>query len=142
MKIMSTSFKSSHAGTATVSASSPAPGHHRPMPLPETPGHSRASLGQSLVGVTVPFSWVLVCTRFCLGPPRVHFPVLCKVWWLCDGVNGDLLQEDLCHTQVYCTHSPSPRSCPLMTRTSSGDTKHSSVSASVGSLGPDAHRYI
>ena len=47
---MATSLKRSHAGTATVSASSPAPGHHRPMPLPETPGHSRASLGQSLVG--------------------------------------------------------------------------------------------
>ena len=27
----------------------PAVGHHRPTPPPETPGHSRASLGQSLV---------------------------------------------------------------------------------------------
>ena len=98
--------------------------------------------GSVACGVTAAFSWVLLCTRFCLCPPRVHFPVLCKVWWLCDGVNGDLLQEDLCHTQVFCTHSPFPRSCPLMTHTSSGDTKHSSVSASVGSLGPDAHRYI
>ena len=25
-------------------------------------------------GVTAPFSWVLVCTRFCLCPPRVCFP--------------------------------------------------------------------
>ena len=50
MKIMATSFKRSHACTATLSAPSLAAGHHRPMPLLETPGHSRASLGQSLVG--------------------------------------------------------------------------------------------
>ena len=30
----------------------------------------------SLFGVTAPFSWVLVCTRFCLCPPRVCVPVL------------------------------------------------------------------
>ena len=36
------------------------------MTLLETPGHSRASLGQSLVGS--------VHTRFCLCPARVCFP--------------------------------------------------------------------
>ena len=50
MKIMATSFQRSHAPTATLTAFSPAAGHHRPTPLLETPGHSRASLGQSLVG--------------------------------------------------------------------------------------------
>ena len=25
-------------------------------------------------GVTAPFSWVLMCARFCLSPPRVSFP--------------------------------------------------------------------
>ena len=50
MKIMVTSFRRSHAGTATLSAPSPAAGHCQPTPLPETPGQSRASLGQSLVG--------------------------------------------------------------------------------------------
>ena len=51
MKIMVTSFKRSHAGTATLSAPNPGPaGHHR-LTLPsETPGHSWASLGPSLVG--------------------------------------------------------------------------------------------
>ena len=29
----------------------------------------------------VPFSWVLVSTRFCLCPPRNYFPVLCKLLW-------------------------------------------------------------
>ena len=32
--------------------------------------------------------------------------VLCKFWQLCGGVNGNLLQEGLCHTQVYCPQSP------------------------------------
>ena len=47
---MVTSFKRSHAGTAAVSAPDPAAGHRRPTPPLETPGHSWASLGQSLVG--------------------------------------------------------------------------------------------
>ena len=49
MKIMATSFKRSHAHTAALSAPNPEAGHHQPMPLMETPGHSWASLGQSLV---------------------------------------------------------------------------------------------
>ena len=32
--------------------------------------------GSVSCGVTAPFSWVLVCTRFCLCSPRVCFPVL------------------------------------------------------------------
>ena len=50
MKIMVTSFKRSHACTAWLSAPNLAAGHQWPTPLPETPGHSWASLGQSLVG--------------------------------------------------------------------------------------------
>ena len=62
MKIMATSFKRSHARTATLSAPSPVAGHCRPTPLLETPGHSWASLGQSLVGSLLlsPVSW---CTQ-------------------------------------------------------------------------------
>jgi len=59
--------------------------------------------------------------RFCLHPPRVCFPILCELWWLCGGVN--LLQEGLCHTQVCCTQSPCPCGRPLLTRTSAGDTQ-------------------
>ena len=122
MKIMVTSFKSSHAHTATLSVPDTAAGHRRPTPLPETPGHSRASLDQSLVGSLL-LSRVLVHTRFCLCPPRVCFPVLCKFWWVYGGVNGDLLQESLCHTQVCCTQSPCPCSRPLLTHTFSGDSQ-------------------
>ena len=50
-------------------------------------------------------------------------PVLCKFWRFDGGVNGDLLQEGSCHTQVCCTQSPCPCSRPLLTRTSTGDTQ-------------------
>ena len=33
-----------------------------------------AKSGSVSCGVTAPFSWFLVCTRFCLCPPRVCFP--------------------------------------------------------------------
>ena len=118
---MVTAFKRSHICTATLSAPNPAAGHHQPMPLFEISGHSQASLGQSLVGSLLlsPVSW---CTRFCLYPPRVYFPVLCKFWQLYRGINGDL-QEALCHTQVCCTQSPCPCGSPLLTHTSTGDAQ-------------------
>ena len=70
--------------------------------------------------VTAPFSWVLVCTRFVCTLQESVSPVLCK---FCGGVNDHLLQEGLCHTQVYCTQSPCPCSSPLLTCTSAGDTQ-------------------
>ena len=138
MKVMVTSFHRSHACTATVSVPNPAAGDHQRLPLPETPGHSRASLLQTLVGSLLlsPGSW---CTVLCLCPPRVYFPVLCKFWLLYGVVSGDLLQEGLCQPQVSCTQSPCPCGSPLLTGTSTGDTQ-SSVSVSVGSLGPGVHR--
>ena len=50
MKIMVTSFKRSHACTATLSAPNPAAVHGQPTSLLETPGHSQASLGSLLWG--------------------------------------------------------------------------------------------
>ena len=121
----------------------------RPQPCSRPPP-THASIGDSwtLPGksgsvsceVTAPFSWVLVCTGFCLCPPRVCFPVLCKFWWLYGGVNGDLLQQGLCHIQVFCIQSPCPCGSPLLTHTSTGDTQTQSVSASVGSLGPGVNK--
>ena len=116
MKIMATSFKRSHENTATLSAPNPEAGYRQPSPLPETPGHSQACLGQSLVGSLLLSlgSW---CTQDSVCPPGVCFPVLCKFWQLYGGVNGDLLQEGLCHTQVCCTQSPCPWGRPLLTCT-------------------------
>ena len=126
MKIMVTSFKRSHAYTATLSAPNPAASHHRLTPLLETPGHSQASLGQSLMGSLLlsPGSW---CTRFSLCLPKVCFPVLCKSWQLSGGVNRDLLQEGLCLTQVCCTQCPCPCGRPRLTSTTTGDVQMSLI---------------
>ena len=123
MKIMATSFNMSHAPTATLSAPNPAAGHRQPTPPPMTLGHSQASLSQSLVGSLLlsPGSWC--AQNFVCAVQKPVSLVLCKFWWLYGGVNGDLLQEGLCHMQFYCTQSPSPCSSPQLTHTSSGDTQ-------------------
>ena len=56
---MATSFKRFCACTAALSAANTAGGHRQSMSLPETPGHSQASLGQSLVESQLfsPGSW-------------------------------------------------------------------------------------
>ena len=54
---METSFKRSHACAARLSAHNAAAGLHRPTPPLKTPGHSLASLGQSLVGSMLLFPW-------------------------------------------------------------------------------------
>ena len=88
---MATSFKRSHAHSATLSAPNPAASHRQLTHLLETPGHSWPSLGQSLVGSLLlsPGSW---CTQVsvCALAESVS-PVLCKFWRLYGGVNSDLL---------------------------------------------------
>ena len=135
MKIMVTSFKRSHAHTATLSAPNPATCHHQPTPLPETPGHSWASLGQSLVGSLLlsPGSW---CTQgpVCALPESISQSCVSSGSSY-GGVNGNLLQEGLCHTQVCCSQSPCPHGRPLLTHASTGNTqilKGRSGSVSVG----------
>ena len=59
-----------------------------------------------------------------------------SAWWLYGRVNGNLLQEGLCHTQDSCIQSPCPCGRPLLTCTSIGDIqilKGRSGSVSVGS---------
>ena len=97
-------------------------------PLPEgaSAGDSWTPMGKAgsvSCGVTAPFSWVLVHTSFCLCPPESISLVLCKFWQLYGGLNGDFLQEGLCHTQVCCTQSSCPCSSLLLTCTSSGGTQ-------------------
>ena len=60
----------------------------RPPPTHASPGDSWTLTGKSgsvSYGVTAPFSWVLMCTRFCLCPTRVCFPspvqVLATLLW-------------------------------------------------------------
>ena len=93
----------------------------RPLPTtppPDTPGQVWGTLfwghGSFLLGTGAQGS---VCAL-----PEC-FPVLGKLWQLYVGVNDNLIQEGLCHTQVCCTQSPCPCGRPLLTRISSGDTE-------------------
>ena len=66
-----------------------------------------------------------------------------SAWPPYSGVNGDLLQEGLCHTQDGCSQSPCPCGRPLLTCTFAGDTqtlKGRSGSDSVES--PGAHKVL
>ena len=100
--------------------------------------------------VTVPFFCILahtglcVCVCVCVCVPSESLsPVLCKFWRLYDWVNGDLLQEGLCLTQVCSIQIPYPCSRPLLTCASTGDPqtlKGRSDSVSVDSLG--AHKIL
>ena len=80
MKMMVTSFKTFHAHTAALSALDPTAGHRQPMPPLETPEHSQASLGQSLVGSLLlsPGSWGT--PGFVCALQESVFPVLRKFW--------------------------------------------------------------
>ena len=87
--------------------------------------------------------------------PRTFATVRELLWYNCSpvcgasaqqlsgGVNGNLLQEGLCHTQDCYTQSPC--GSPLLTCTSTGDTqtlKGRSGSVSVGSLGPGMYKVL
>ena len=60
--VIANSFKRTNACTIVFSAPDPTAGHCIHMPPPETPGHSQASLAQSLVGTLLlsPGYW---CTQ-------------------------------------------------------------------------------
>ena len=109
----------------------------RPPPTHASAGDAWTLTGKSgsvSFAVTAPFSWVLVSTGFCLSPPIVDFPVLYKFWQLYGEVNGNLLQEGLCHTQVCCTQSSCPCSRPLLTHTSSRRHSNTVLSQSLWGL--------
>ena len=115
MKIMLTSFKRSHALLHSVPLTLQ---QATADPPPETPGHSGASLGHSLVGSLLfsPGSW---CAQgFVCALQESVSPGLYKFWRLYGGVNGNLLQEGLCHSQICCTQSHCPCGSPLLTHTS------------------------
>ena len=101
--------------TGTLSAPDPAVGH----------SHPHTSTSCTLTGksgsVIAPFSESWCAQGLVCALQESVSPVLCKFWQLYDGVNGDLLQEGLCHTQVCRTLSLCPCSRPLLIHTFSGD---------------------
>ena len=72
--------------------------------------------------------------------PRVYLPVLCKFWQLYGGVIGDLLQEGLCQPKYAAPRAPVPVAVYCWPIPPQEMLKHSSISVSVGSLGPGAHK--
>ena len=140
MKIKVTSFKRSHACTAAHSIPNPAAGHCWPMFLPEIPEHS----GQ----VWVSFWWDHWSCLLGLGthkvlfmPSKSLFPVLCKFWQLYGGANGDLLQEGLWRPGLPSSAAPrAPAAVHSWPVPLQETLKYSSVSISVGSLGPGAYK--
>ena len=76
MKIMVTSFKRSCAHIVLLSAPNPAAGHCQPTPPLETPEHSQASLGQSLVGSLL-LSLRPGVHKFSFVPSKSLFPQVC-----------------------------------------------------------------
>ena len=125
IKIMVTSFKSSHACSAACSAPNPAACHHWCRPLLETPEDSQASLGQSLMGLLLlsPGSWYaqgFVCTLQESVPS-----VLCKFWWFCGGVNDNLPQRAYAISRSTAPRASAPVTSHCWPVPPQGTLKHS-----------------
>ena len=139
MKVMVTSFKRSHTFTATLSAPNPAAGHHRPTPPLETPGHSQASLGQILVGSLLlsPGSW---CSQGSVYAFQESISQSCVSFG--SSVVGLIV---ISSKRVYAIpksaapRAPGTEAAHCRPVPPQEMRKHSSVSVSVGSLGPSAH---
>ena len=141
MKIMAISFKRPHADRAALSAPGPPAGHCWPTPPLETPGHSWASLGQSLVG-----SLLLL-----LGP-RVHrlLFVPSKSLFLQSCVSSGGSMVGLMVTSSKRAYAIPRSAAPRAPAPVAGHCwpvhlqktlRHSSGSVSVGSLGPGAYKF-
>ena len=123
MKITATSFKRSHACTATLSAPNSGEGYHWPTPPLEIPGHSQESLGHSLVGSLLlsPGTW---CIQGSICALQESISQSCVSF----GSSVVRLMETSSKrayaiTQVSCTQSPCPCGSPLLTRISTGDAQ-------------------
>ena len=117
---MVTSFKRSH-DALLHSAPDPAAGPRRPTPPPETPGHSRASLGQSPVGSLL-LSPGSGCTRFCCALQE-------SISRCCVSSGGSMVGLMATSSKRAYTaprsaaQSPCPCGRPLLSRSSAADTQ-------------------
>ena len=107
MEKMGTSFRRSHARTAALCAPDPAAGHCQPTPWLKTPD-THGQVWVSLFWGHFSFLMDPDAHNVLFVLSKSLFLVLCKFWWLCGGVNGDLLQEGLWHTGLL-----HPESLPL-----------------------------
>ena len=139
---MATSFKWSHACTAALSAPDPTAGHHQPTPWPETPGHSWACLSQFLVGSLL-FSPGYRCTQgFVCALQNYVSPVLCKFWWFLVGLVVTSSKRAYAIPRSAAPRAPASVAVHCWPTPPQKMLKHSSVSVSVGSLGPVHTRFV
>ena len=141
VKIMVTSFKRSHEPTATLSAPNPASGHHWPMPALETPGHSWASLSQSLVGsllLSPGSQWkhkvLLVLSKSlfhlsCVSSGSSMVDLMVTSFRRAYSIPRSTAPRDPAPAAVHCKPIPPQETL-----------KYSSVSVSVRSPGPGVHK--
>ena len=139
MKIMVTSFRRSHAGTATLRAPSPAAGHRRPMPPPETPGHSQQVWVSLLWGrcsfLMGPCAQGSVCalqesvSQSCVSSGR---PMV--------GLMATSSKRAYAIPRSAAPRAPTPLTGHCWPVPPQETPKYSSVSVSVGSLGPGVHK--
>ena len=73
MMVMATSFKRAYTKTVVFSAPDPTAGLCRLTLPPETPGHSQASVTQSLVGLLLLSLWSF-CAQVLFVPSKSLFP--------------------------------------------------------------------
>ena len=106
----------------------------------ETPGHSWASLGQSLVGSLLlsPGSWCIEGS-VCALPESIS-PVLYKFSWLYGGLMATSSKRAYAIPRSTAPRAPAPTAVHCWPIPPQQTPKHSSVSASMGSLGPGAHK--
>ena len=138
MKIMASSFKRSHACIATLSAPNPAAGHHQPTPLLETLGQSWASLGQPLVGSLLlsPGSWCTQGSVCALQEPISQSCVSSGSPLV--GLMATSAKRAYAMPKSAAPRAPVPAAVHCWPVPPQEMLKHSSVSVSVGSLGPGA----
>ena len=140
MKIMVTSFKRSHACTATLTAPNPESGHHWPTPPLQSLGHSWAIWVSLLWGhcsfLLGPCAQSSVCTlqesifQFCVSP------VISVV-----GLMVTSSKRAYAIPMSAAPRAPVPAAVHCWLVHPQDTLKHSSVSLSVGSLGPDVHKF-
>ena len=75
-----------------------------------------------------------------LRPPRVYFLVVCKFWQLYGGVNGNIPKRAYVIPMSAVLRAPVPAADHRQLVPPQEMLKHSSVSVSVGSLGPGVHK--
>ena len=141
MKTMATSFKRSCSRTAALSAPNPSAGHPQLTPLSETPGHSQASLGQSLLGTLLlsPISW---CTQgsVCARQESISQSCVSSSSSLV-GLMATSSKRAYAIPKSAAPRAPAPAADHCQPVPPQETLKHSSGSVSVGSLGPCAHKH-